>query len=100
MNLSESSGMMDYRRKLEQRRELLQEWAAEARQWADSSESEKPLGSMTMESIAEIAAGYSTLAEAAAEAISTFNTDHASDIERLENPRNNEPEWDASKNDA
>lgn len=97
---NEPEGMLDFGRMLTSEAEQAGERTARIKTWVDRAESERPLNPAAADSIREIADAAALLEQMIAEASATFNRDHADDIERLENPRTHEEDWDVSRNDA
>ncbi len=97
---SEPEGMLDFGRILRTESETADEYADRAKQFADMAESELPLNEQSREAVRQYSEALNLVAEMGAEMVSVFAGDHAEDIERLESPRVNEEEWDASRNDV
>lgn len=91
-------GMLMIAHELDQLGEVPANVALAVRTYSTRIEASKPIHPAVVEKLQEFAKGFAKLVDLADEIGPLFRQVHADDLTRLENPRNNESEWDYSRN--
>lgn len=91
-------GMLMIAHELDQLGEVPANVALAVRTYSTRIEASKPIHPAVVEKLQEFAKAIAQLVGLADEIGPLFRQTHAADLERLENPRNNESEWDYGRN--